>query len=99
LQDHRLSTVQNIVPETTGCDRNEAERQDRGEIRSKAEAKRPQWRLTDEQSRDIISHREGLEPTSYRAIAKALGCSKSTAWRHKRKHLRQKRMMEKEDSQ
>ncbi|KAK3821593.1 MAG: hypothetical protein J3Q66DRAFT_386399 [Benniella sp.] len=97
LQDHRLSTIQNIVPEATGCDRHEAECQDRGEIRSKAEAKRPQWRLTDEQSRNIISRREGEEPASYRTIAKFIGCSKSTAWRHKRKHLCQKSMIQKED--
>jgi hypothetical protein len=48
-----LSTIQNFVPETTGCDRNEAERQDRSEMCSKAESKRSQWRL----------------PTSNRAIS------------------------------
>ncbi|KAK3821597.1 MAG: hypothetical protein J3Q66DRAFT_438416 [Benniella sp.] len=97
-QVHCLPTIQKTAPSTLECNRNEAEPQDQVEIGSKTEAKRPRWRLTDEQSRDIISHRQGEKPASYGKIAKAIGCSRSTAWRHKHKHQRQKKTMQKEDA-
>ncbi|KAK3821591.1 MAG: hypothetical protein J3Q66DRAFT_367281 [Benniella sp.] len=87
-QIHSLPTIQNFVPITIDCNRNEVERQDQVELCSETEARRPRRRLTIKQSRDIISRREGGEPASYQTIAKIIGCSKSTVWRHKQKHLR-----------
>jgi DNA invertase Pin-like site-specific DNA recombinase len=88
-----------LSPATGDCNTQENERQDRVVTSSKTEGKRPQKRLTNEQSRDIITRCEGEDPESFQAIAKAMGCSKSTVWRHKQKHLRQTKPMQKEDSQ
>ncbi|KAK3821837.1 MAG: hypothetical protein J3Q66DRAFT_367506 [Benniella sp.] len=89
---------QGLVPATTDCNRMEKERQDRVVACSKTEGRRPQKRLTCEQSRDIVSRREGEAPESFQTIAKAMGCSKSTAWRHNRKHRAQTKPRRKEDS-
>jgi len=76
----------------------DAEHQDRVEVSSRAEGKRHQKRLTDEQSRDIISRLEGEDPESYQTIANDIGCSKSTVWRQRQKFLRQTKLIQKEDS-
>ncbi|KAK3821731.1 MAG: hypothetical protein J3Q66DRAFT_398748 [Benniella sp.] len=76
-----------LTPVVIDCDVMEIERPDRVENRSKLERKRPQRRLTDEESQDIISRREGDAPESFQTIANAIGCSKSTAWRKSKKHL------------
>ncbi|KAK3821845.1 MAG: hypothetical protein J3Q66DRAFT_438586 [Benniella sp.] len=96
---HVPLVTQNSSPATTDCDTQEKERQDRGVACNKTEGRRPLKRLTYEQSRDIITRREGEDPESFQTIAKAMGCSKSTVWRHKQKHLRQTKPMQKEDSQ
>jgi len=77
----------------------ETEHPDQVETRSKPERKRLQKRLTDEESQDIISRREGDAPESFQKIANAIGCSKSTAWRKRKKHLLQTELSQREDSQ
>ncbi|KAK3821864.1 MAG: hypothetical protein J3Q66DRAFT_427854 [Benniella sp.] len=87
------------VSATVNCSTQEPERQVRVETSRKPETKRSQKRLTDEQSRDIISRREGEDPASYQMIANAIGCSKSTVWRQRQKYLRQTKLLKEEDSQ
>ncbi|KAF9362806.1 hypothetical protein BGX34_005463, partial [Mortierella sp. NVP85] len=96
---HYPSTSQDPVSVTVNCNTQEPECQVRVETSGKPEAKRPQKRLTDEQSRDIISRREGEDPASYRMIANDIGCSKSTAWRQRQKYLRQTKLLQLKDSQ
>jgi len=90
-------TPHDVVLVTTACHNQEADRQDRADASHRTEAKRPQWRLTHEQSRDIVSRREGDEPASFQTIANAMGVSKSTVWRHSRKHMDQSKPKQKED--
>ncbi|KAK3821835.1 MAG: hypothetical protein J3Q66DRAFT_386551 [Benniella sp.] len=95
---HYSVTQQEFVPAAVNCITNEAEHQDRVEVSSRTEGKRHPKRLTDEQSRDIISRLEGEDPESYQTIANDIGCSKSTVWRQRQKHLRQTKLVQKEDS-
>jgi hypothetical protein len=90
---HYPPVSQDPVSETVNCNTQEPGRQVRVETSGKPEAKRSQKRLTNEQSRDIILRREGEDPVSYRMIANAIGCSKSTAWRQRRKYLRQTKLL------
>ncbi|KAK3821732.1 MAG: hypothetical protein J3Q66DRAFT_438521 [Benniella sp.] len=79
--------------------RMETERPDRVMTRRKSEGKRLQKRLTDEQWRDIMSRREANVPASYQTIANEIGCSKSTAWRQRKKYETQTKLIQKDDSQ
>ncbi|KAK3821726.1 MAG: hypothetical protein J3Q66DRAFT_427350, partial [Benniella sp.] len=98
-QPHDPSASQRLAPVVIDCDVMETEHPDRVENCSKPERKRPQRRLTDEESQDIISRREGDAPESFQRIANAFGCSKSTVWRKRQKYLRQAKLSQKEDSQ
>ncbi|KAK3821758.1 MAG: hypothetical protein J3Q66DRAFT_367431 [Benniella sp.] len=93
-QPHTPLASQSSVPATIDCNGVETERPDRVENRSKSKYQR---RLTDEQSRDIISLRERQVPLSYQTIADDIGCSKSTAWRRTKKYERQTKLIQKYD--
>ncbi|KAK3821724.1 MAG: hypothetical protein J3Q66DRAFT_367405 [Benniella sp.] len=94
-QPHVQSAFLRLAPAVIDCDKIQTERPDRVETRSKSVCKRNQWRLTDEESQDIILRREGDVPESYQTIAKAIGCSKSTAWRKRQKFLHQTKLLQK----
>ncbi|KAK3821723.1 MAG: hypothetical protein J3Q66DRAFT_398736 [Benniella sp.] len=97
-QPHVPSASLRLAPVVMDCDVMEKDRPDRVETSSKPGRKRLQRRLTDEESQDIISRREGNAPESFQTIANAIGCSKSTAWRKRKKHLLQTKLSEREDS-
>ncbi|KAK3821725.1 MAG: hypothetical protein J3Q66DRAFT_427344 [Benniella sp.] len=98
-QPHVPSASLRLAPIVIDCNRIETEHLDRVEARSKTEGKRHQRRFTDEESQDIILRREGDVPESYQTIAKAIGCSKSTAWRKRHKYETQIKLIQKDNSQ
>ncbi|KAK3821736.1 MAG: hypothetical protein J3Q66DRAFT_438524 [Benniella sp.] len=98
-QPHVPSASERLTPVVIDCNKMETGRPDQVETSSKPERKRLQRRLTDEESQDIISRREGNAPESFQRIANAIGCSKSTAWRKRKKYLLQTELSQKEDSQ